>query len=72
VALSLNHCGIVVIALWQHFGGNFYMAGKKYQACLVPYENEIIALRRKKPPTPYSQIAELLRDKHQIMVRRET
>ena len=48
------------------------MAGKKYQSCLVPYENEIIALRRKKPPPPYSQIAELLRDKHQIMGRRET
>jgi hypothetical protein len=58
-------CGIVVIALWQHFWMHFYMAEKKYQSCLVAYENEIIALRRKKPPMPYSQIAELLRDKYQ-------
>lgn len=48
------------------------MAGKKYQSCLTVYENEIIALRRKRPPTPYSQIAELLREKYQIVVRRET
>jgi len=48
------------------------MAGKKYQSCLAAYENEIIALRRKKPPTPYSQIAELLREKYKIAVRRET
>ena len=48
------------------------MAGKKYQSSLVPYENEIIALRRKRPPIPYSQIAELLREKYQITIRRET
>ena len=48
------------------------MAGKKYQSCLAAYENEIIALRRKRPPMPYSQIAELLREKYQIAVRRET
>ena len=48
------------------------MAGKKYQSCLTAYENEIIALRRKKPPTPYSQIAVLLREKYQITIRRET
>jgi hypothetical protein len=48
------------------------MAGKKYQSCLTAYENEIIALRRKRPPTPYSQIAELLREKYQLTVRRET
>jgi hypothetical protein len=48
------------------------MAGKPYQSCLLPYENEIITLRRKKPPMPYSQIAELLRDKYQLTVRRGT
>ena len=34
------------------------MAGKKYQSCLVPFEDEIIALCRKRPPMPYSQIEE--------------
>jgi len=48
------------------------MAGKKYKSCLVPFENEIVVLRRKKPPTPYSQIAEYLKEKHQISVRRQT
>ena len=48
------------------------MAGKKYKSCLVPFENEIVALRRKRPPTPYSQIAEYLKEKHQISVRRQT
>ena len=47
------------------------MIYKPYQSCLIPYENEIIALRRKKPPMPYSQIAELLRDKYQITICRE-
>ena len=48
------------------------MAGKKYKSCLAPFENEIVALRRKKPPMPYSQIAEHLKEKHQISVRRQT
>jgi len=48
------------------------MAVKPYQSCLVPYENEIISLRRKKPPMPYSQIAALLSEKYQINVRRGT
>ena len=47
------------------------MPGKPYQSCLNPYEDEIITLRRKRPPTPYSKIAELLREKYQIAVRRE-
>ena len=48
------------------------MAGKTYQSCLVPFEKEIIALRRKKPPTPYAKIAEYMQEKHQIKVCRET
>jgi len=48
------------------------MAGKKYQSCLVPFENEILALRRRKPPMPFPQIAEYLKEKHQISVRRQT
>ena len=47
------------------------MAGKPYQSCLIPHEDEIIALRRKRPPMPYSQIADLLREKYQVMVCRE-
>jgi len=48
------------------------VAGKTYQSCLVPFEKEIIALRRKKPPTPYAKIAEYMQEKHQIKVCRET
>jgi len=44
--------------------------GKPYQSCLIPYVDEIIALRRRKPPMPFSQIAELLRKKYQIAISR--
>jgi len=44
------------------------MAGKPYQSILIPYQNEIIALRRRKPPTPYSQIVKLLREKYKITI----
>lgn len=43
-----------------------------YQSCLMPYINEIVALRRKKPPLPFSQIAELLREKYEIRISRES
>lgn len=43
-----------------------------YRSRLIPYENEIIALRRKRPPMPYSQIADLLREKYQITVNRQS
>jgi len=42
-----------------------------YQSILIPYQNEIIALRRRKLPTPYSQIAKLLSEKYQITVSRQ-
>jgi len=48
------------------------MAYNTYRSCLIPYENEIVALRRKKPPVPYSKIAELLCEKYQIKVRTTT
>ena len=48
------------------------MAGKKYQSCLVPFEDEILSLRGTSPPTPYSKIAEYLKEKHQISVRHVT
>ena len=44
------------------------MSGKPYQSCLIPYENEIVSLRRKRPPVSYSRIAELLREKYQITI----
>jgi len=44
------------------------MAYNTYHSRLIPYENEIVALRRKKPPLPYSKIADLLREKYQIVV----
>ena len=47
--------------------GNF----NTYRSCLIPYESEIVALRRKRPPTPFSQIAKLLREKYQVSVNRE-
>ncbi len=48
------------------------MAGKPYRSCLIPYEVEILSLRHRRPPTPYSQISEFLFQKHQLNVRRET
>ena len=41
------------------------------ESCLIPYIDEIISLRRRKPPTPYSRIAELMREKYQLAVHRE-
>ena len=48
------------------------MAGKPYQSCLIPYENEILALRRRRPPVSFSRISELLRNEHQLSVCRQT
>ena len=47
------------------------MAGKPYRSSLIPYEDEIITLRRKRPPIPYSKIAEVLHEKYQVAVNRE-
>jgi hypothetical protein len=49
-----------------------FMAGKKYESCLAPFENEILDLRRKRPPVSFPKIAEYLKEKHQISVRRQT
>ena len=48
------------------------MTGTNYKSCLVPFENEILALRRRRPPMSFPQIAAYLREKHQISVRRQT
>ncbi len=48
------------------------MKGKPYRSSLIPYEDEIVDLRRRRPPMPYSQISELLSRKYQLKVCRET
>jgi hypothetical protein len=45
------------------------MTGKPHQSSLIPYENEIINLRRRRPPVPYTQISELLREKYNFTVQ---
>lgn len=48
------------------------MSGKPYQSCLITYENEILALRRRRPPMPFARISEFLRIEHQVSVCRQT
>ena len=48
------------------------MIKKPYQSVLIPYEEEIRILRKRRPPCSYARIAKILLDKHQIAVRRET
>ncbi len=45
------------------------MAGKPHRSSLIPFEDEIISLRRQRPPVPYVQIAELLRQKHNLIIQ---
>jgi hypothetical protein len=45
------------------------VTGKPYQSCLIPFEKEILALRRKRPSMAYHKIAELLFEKHNVRVR---
>jgi hypothetical protein len=46
------------------------MPGKPFQSSLLPYRDEIFALRRKKPPVSYASIAEILRQKYGLSIRR--
>jgi hypothetical protein len=48
------------------------MLVKPYQSTLIPYEDEILSMRHQRPPMPYSEIAEVLRQRHQIAVCRQT
>jgi len=41
---------------------------RKKQSCLIPFKDEIITLRETIPPTPYTEIAEILKEKHQISI----
>jgi hypothetical protein len=45
------------------------MPGKPYRSRLIPYQNEIVALRRRKSPMTYEQIAELLRQKYNLSIQ---
>ncbi|MDR0841843.1 MAG: hypothetical protein LBP68_00295 [Acidobacteriota bacterium] len=45
------------------------MPGKPHQSVLVPHEEEILALRNRRPPTPYRRIAEILLEKHGVSVQ---
>ena len=48
------------------------MWGKPYQSCLAPFENEILELRLRKRPMSCAQIAEHMKNTHQIQVSRGT
>src|SRR5881628_745851 len=45
------------------------MPGKPYRSSLIPYQDEIVTLRRRRPPMPYSQIAELLWQKYNLSIQ---
>jgi len=51
-------------------GGNHLMPGKPYQSILIPYEEEILSLRRQRPPVAFARIAELLMEKHRVPIQR--
>ncbi len=46
------------------------MSVRPYQSTLIPYEEEIVALRSQRPPMPYARIAELLRRKYSLTIQR--
>jgi hypothetical protein len=45
------------------------MPGKPHHSSLIPYEIEIVSLRQRRPPMPYSQIADILRQKYNITIQ---
>ena len=46
------------------------MPGKPYQSILIPYQNEIMALRSQKPQVSYARIAQLLQQKYGLSIQR--
>jgi hypothetical protein len=46
------------------------MSGKPFQSSLIPYQNEIAMLRSTNPPVSYARIADLLRGKYGLNIRR--
>src|SRR5688572_9580257 len=49
--------------------GIFWVVPKSHQSSLIPYEDEITSLRRRRPPMPYVQIAALLRQKYNLAIQ---
>jgi hypothetical protein len=45
---------------------------RPYRSKLIPFEAEIVALRRSRPPTPYSKIVRLLKESHGLTVQVST
>ena len=43
-----------------------------YRSKLIPFEAEIADLRRKRPPTPYTEIVRVLKDRHGLVVQVST
>ena len=55
------------------FGGNFMAKpAKPNQSCLIPHYNEIISLRSTVPPLSFTNIANILKNKYNVDVRRQT
>ena len=46
------------------------MPGKPYLSSLIPYQDEILCLRRQRPPVAFARIAELLKEKYQVSIQR--
>jgi hypothetical protein len=46
------------------------MPGKPFQSILIPYQDEIVVLRSQKPPISYARIADLLRQKYGLSIKR--
>jgi hypothetical protein len=46
------------------------MPGKPFQSSLIPYQNEITALRSSRPPVSYARIAVILREKFGVHIQR--
>ena len=44
------------------------MSGLPFRSKLAPFEQEIIELRRKRPPVSYREIAQLLKERHGVEV----
>jgi hypothetical protein len=46
------------------------MAGKPFRSILIPYLDEIATLRGQRPPVSYARIADILREKYGLNVKR--
>jgi hypothetical protein len=46
--------------------------GRPWQSCLIPHEEEILELRRRRPPMPFARITARLEDKYGVKVHLDT